>query len=106
MVHFNGSKLHWTALRSRHYSEDMVRREIEIDEDTDRILTELASEYKGDLSLALADLVHAREGLEDFAERSEAAHEDALRVQRDRAEADFREGRTQTWQDVKVGNGL
>ncbi len=91
MVHFNGSKLHWTALRSRHYSEDMVRREIEIDEDTDRILTELASEYKGDLSLA---------------ERSEAAHEDALRVQRDRAEADFQEGRTQTWQDVKVRNGL
>ena len=28
----------------------MVRREIEIDEDTNRLLTELASEYKGDLS--------------------------------------------------------
>ncbi len=47
----------------------MVRREIEIDEDTDRILTQLASEYAGDLSLAVAELVHAHEGLEDFANR-------------------------------------
>ena len=84
----------------------MVRREIEIDEDTDRILTELASEYRGDLSLALADLVQAREGLEEFAERSEAAHESALRALRDRSEADFREGRTVTWEDVKAANGL
>ena len=84
----------------------MVRREIEIDEDTDRILTELASEYEGDLSLALADLVHSREGLEEFAERSEAAHEHALRTMRNRSEADFREGRTVTWEDVKAANGL
>ena len=84
----------------------MVRREIEIDEDTDRILTDLASEYKGDLSLALADLVHAREGLEELAERSEAMHENPLRTLRDRSEADFREGRTVTWEDVKAHNGL
>ena len=84
----------------------MVRREIEIDEDTKRLLTKLASEYKGDLSLALANLVHAREGLEEFAERSEAAHEDTLRTQRDRSEADFQEGRTVTWEDVKARNGL
>jgi hypothetical protein len=88
------------------YSCGMVRREIEIDEDTNRLLTELASEYKGDLSLALADLVHAREGLEDFAERSEAAHENALRAQRDRSAADFPEGRTVVWEDVKARNGL
>jgi hypothetical protein len=53
----------------------MVRRAIEIDEDTDRLLTELAAEYQGDLSLALADLVRAREGFEEFAEQSEAAQE-------------------------------
>lgn len=84
----------------------MVRREIEIDEDTNRLLTELAAEYKGDLSLALADLVHAREGLEEFAERSEAAQESTLRVMRDRSESDFREGRTVTWEEVKTRNGL
>jgi DNA-binding phage protein len=90
----------------QRYDEDMVRREIEIDEDTDRILTELASEYKGDLSLALADLVLAREGMEEFAQHSEAEHENALRALRDRSEADFREGRTVTWDDVKSHNGL
>jgi hypothetical protein len=84
----------------------MVRREIEIDEDTNRLLTELAAEYKGDLSSGLADLVHAREGLEDFAERSEAAQEGTLRAMRDRSEADFREGRTVAWEDVKTRNGL
>ena len=84
----------------------MVRREIEIDEDTDRILTELASQYQGDLSQALAELVHSRLGLEAFAERSEAAHESTLRSLRDRAEADFREGRAVTWEDVKANNAL
>jgi hypothetical protein len=84
----------------------MVRREIEIDEDTNRLLTELAVEYEGDLSSALADLVHAREGLEEFAERSEAAHESTLLTLRDESEADFREGRTVTWENVKARNGL
>jgi hypothetical protein len=84
----------------------MVRREIEIDEDTDRLIMELASEYKGDLSLALADLVHARDGLEEFAERSEAAYELTLLDLRDKSEADFRVGRTVTWEDVKARNAL
>ena len=84
----------------------MVRREIEIDEDTNRLLSELASEYEGDLGLALADLVRAREGLEKFAERSESAHEGNLLAMRDRSESDVRAGRTMTWEDVKVRNGL
>ena len=83
-----------------------MRREIEIDEETDRIFTNLATDYKGDLSLALADLVHARAGLQEFAERSEVAHENALRALRDRSEGDFREGRTVSWEDVKANNGL
>jgi hypothetical protein len=75
----------------------MVRREIEIDGDTNRLLTELASEYAGDLSLASTDLVQARSGLEEFAERSETDHENALLTLRDKAEVDFRENRTVTW---------
>jgi hypothetical protein len=84
----------------------MVRREIEIDEETDRLLTELALEYKGDLGHAVADLVHAHEGLEAYADRSEKAQEDLLRSFREKAEADFREGRTVSWEDVKTRNGL
>lgn len=84
----------------------MVRREIEIDENTDRILTELASEYKGDLSQALSDLVHVYEGLEAFAEHAEAARENTLRAMLERSEADFREGRILSWDDVKTRSGL
>jgi hypothetical protein len=84
----------------------MVRREIEIDEETDRILAELASEYEGNLGDALADLVHAHEGLEDFADKSESAQENELHTLRDSAEVDFRERRAVTWEDVKTRNGL
>ena len=84
----------------------MVHREIEIDEETDRILTELAAEYNGDLSQALSDLVHLHDGLENIAERTEMEHHSTLRALRDRAEADFREGRTVAWGEVKAINGL
>jgi hypothetical protein len=84
----------------------MVRREIEIDEETDRLLTGLASEYEGDLGAALADLVHSRQDIDELAERSEAAYEHRLRDLRDKAEAEFREGHTVSWEDVKRRNGL
>ena len=79
----------------------MVSRQIEIDEDTDRVLTELAAEYEGDSGLALADLVYARGGLEEFAQRIEEEQGNALRLLRDRDEADFRENRTVPWDEVK-----
>lgn len=84
----------------------MVRREIEIDEATDHFLTELASNYGGNLNEALADLVRTRERVEAFAEESEMANEQALRAMRDNAEADFREHRTITWEEVKARNGV
>jgi hypothetical protein len=84
----------------------MVRRQIELDEDTDRRPTELASEYEGDLNLALTDLVLARDGLGDFVEQSEEVHGNTLRALRDQAEADFQENRTVTWGEVKARNGL
>jgi hypothetical protein len=84
----------------------MARLQIEIDDDTNRRLTELASEYEGDLSLALADLVHAHDALEEFAQHAETVHENALGDLLDRAEADFRENRTVPWDEVKARNGL
>jgi hypothetical protein len=66
----------------------MVRREIEIDDHTSRLLTELAEEYDGDLS--------ARE----------VGHKSTLLAMRDRSQADFREGRTATWEDIKARNGF
>jgi hypothetical protein len=84
----------------------MVRREIEIDEATDRLLCELASDYGGNLSLALCDLLHARDSLHYVAERTEAIYGEELRSLRDRSEEDFREGRVLAWEDVKSRNGL
>ncbi len=43
---------------------------------------------------------------EAFAEESEAAHQDKLRDMRDRSEADFREGRRLTCEDVKAPHSL
>jgi hypothetical protein len=84
----------------------MVRRQIDFDEDTDRILTELAREYHGDLGEALAELVHAHAGLETFVERCEEAQRNSLLAQVERAEREFDEGRFTTWEDVKRRNKL
>jgi hypothetical protein len=46
-------------------------------------------------------LVYARGGLEEFAQRSEEEQGNALRLLRDRDEADFRENRTVPWDEVK-----
>jgi hypothetical protein len=81
----------------------MVRREIEIDEDTNLLLTELASEYEGDLNLALGGFGSRPRRVGGV---REATHENALRDLRDRSEADLREGRTVTWEDVKTRNRL
>ncbi len=44
--------------------------------------------------------------LDEFAEQSEREQEGALVAMRERAEADFREGRTVSWDEVKSRNGL
>jgi predicted transcriptional regulator len=84
----------------------MVRRQIELDEDADRSLAELASEYEGDRSRALADLLHTHASLEAFVDKCEDAQRGSLLAQMERAERDFSEGRFSTWDDVKRRNGL
>jgi predicted transcriptional regulator len=71
-------------------------RQIEIDEDTDRILGELAQAHEGDLSKVLAD----------FLDETEEIHNSALSAQVERAERGFREGRFTTWDKVKQRNCL
>ena len=88
------------------YADGMVTRRIDLDDETDRILTELAQEYEGNLGDALADLLRARESLEAFASESEDAYRDLLLSQVQRAERGFREGRFTTWEEVKRRNRL
>jgi hypothetical protein len=81
-------------------------RQIEIDDDTDRILGELARAYEGDLGKALTDLVHAHDSVECFLDEIEVIHSSSLSAQVERAERGFREGRFTTWEKVKQHNGL
>jgi hypothetical protein len=84
----------------------MVHREIEIDEEADRILTQLATNYEGDCGKALSDLLRASESIESFLDENEAIHRDSLLAQVERSERGFREGRFTTWEEVKRRNGL
>lgn len=79
----------------------MITRQIELDEECDRILSRLAREYGGDIDQALGEIIRAYGSLESLAELSEAAQGEALTIQRDRAERGFREGRFTSWHEVK-----
>ncbi|HEV3199705.1 MAG TPA: hypothetical protein VGZ73_17495 [Bryobacteraceae bacterium] len=81
-------------------------RQIDLDEESDQILTGLAQDYQGDLGKALGDLLHAHKIVEAFVEECEETHRDSLLAQRDRGERGFREGRFTTWNDVKRRNDL
>ena len=84
----------------------MISLQIEIDEETDRILTDLAAGYGGDRSQALIDLIHSRQPSEDELEEIERIHHDSLVMQLERSERGYREGRFTTWEEVKRRNGL
>jgi hypothetical protein len=84
----------------------MIRRQIEIDEESDRILTDLAADRQGDVNGALSELLHAHESIECFVEECEAAQREQLMGQRERAERGFREGRFTTWDQVKRNHNL
>lgn len=84
----------------------MISRNIEFDEETDRILTALATDYDGDRGKALADLIRTSETQEAFATECEEFHHDLLLTQRTRSEESFRQGRGTDWQIVKQRLGL
>jgi hypothetical protein len=84
----------------------MVHREIEIDEEADRILTQLATDYEGDPGKAVSDLLRASESIQSFLDENEELHRDSLLTQVERSERGFREGRFTTWEEVKQRNGL
>ena len=84
----------------------MITRQIDLDEESDRILSGLAQDYHGDLGGALADLLQAHQTVEAFVEECEEANRDSLLTQKERSERGFREGRFTTWDEVKRRNHL
>jgi hypothetical protein len=75
----------------------MVSRQIDLDEESDRILSKLAADYQGDLGKALA---------EAFVEDCEETERDSLLAQKERAERSFLEGRFTRWDEVKRRHNL
>jgi hypothetical protein len=84
----------------------MARREINLDEETDRILEEFAREYEGGPDEALADLLHAHESIETFVEQCEEAHRETPLAQLEGGARGFREGRSTSWDEVKRRNSI
>ena len=84
----------------------MASRQLEFDEETDRMLSEIAQAYDGDVNRALTDLIRAHESVETFVEQCEEAQRDHLNQQVERGERGFREGRFATWDEVKRRNRL
>ena len=83
----------------------MVRRLLELDEESDRLLNQLAEEYGGDAGRALSELLRSREGVEEFMDACEAAHVDNLVVQKERAERGTTESFT-AWEEIKRRHNL
>jgi hypothetical protein len=84
----------------------MVRRQIDLDDESNEILTQLAHDYQGDVGKALGDLLHFRKGVEEFVEACEAANAEMLLTQRERAERGLGQGNFTAWDEIKRRHNL
>jgi hypothetical protein len=84
----------------------MVRRQIDLDDESDEILAQLAHDYEGDVGKALGDLLHCREGVEDLVEACEDANAEMLLTQRERAERGLGQGHFTAWEEIKRRHNL
>jgi hypothetical protein len=84
----------------------MVRRQIDLDDESDEILTRLAHDYQGDVARALGDLLHSREGIEEFVDACEDANAEMLLMQRGRAERGLGQGHFTAWEEIKRRHNL
>ena len=79
----------------------MRRRQILLDEASDRILTGLAKPLGGNKSRAVREALKVHNAMEGWLDQIEQANSTALRQQKERSEKGFREGRFTPWEEVK-----
>jgi len=84
----------------------MVRREVDLDDETDLRLTEFAKDFGGDVSQTLIELVRSRESVESILDQCEDANQTELANQKADSEASFREGRVVSWPELKRRNNV
>ncbi len=84
----------------------MKKREIVLDDESDRKLELLATEYDGDVTSAIRDLLSIRETLEAEIDTIEDGNADDLLRQKERSEREFAEGKVVPWSELRRRCGL
>jgi hypothetical protein len=84
----------------------MAVRQVRLSPEAEPILDSVAASFGGDADIALSELLIAHESIESFLDEMESANSEELMGQRDRSTREFREGRTVSWEQVKLDNGL
>jgi hypothetical protein len=84
----------------------MAVRQVRLSPEAEPILDSVAASFGGDADIALSELLIAHESIESFLDEMENANSEELMGQRDRSTREFREGRTASWEQVKLDNGL
>jgi hypothetical protein len=84
----------------------MAIRQVKLSPEAEPILDSVAASFGGDASLALSELLIAHESIESFLDEMESSNAEELVRQRDCSAREFREGRTVSWEQVKLNNGL
>ena len=85
---------------------DMKRRQILLDEESDRILDGMAQVHSGNRSLAVREALKTHKTVESMLQEMERAHDSELRHQKVRSEKSFRNGTAVPWEQVKKRNRL
>jgi hypothetical protein len=84
----------------------MKRRQILLDDQSDRILDGMAQLYSGNRSLAMREVLKAHETVESMLQEMEHLHSGELRRQKARSEKSFRNGTAVPWEQVRKHNRL
>jgi hypothetical protein len=84
----------------------MAIRTVQLTAEADPILDSMAESYGGDTNLALSELLIAHEAIESFLDEIESEDTAELNGQRNESAHDFAEGRTVSWDQIRLRNGL
>ena len=84
----------------------MAVHQVRLSPEAEPILDSVAASFGGDAGLALSELLIAHESIESFLDEMESSSAEELIRQRDRSALEFREGRSVSWEKVKLDNGL
>ncbi len=84
----------------------MKRRQIVLDDQSDRILDGMAQLHNGNRSLAIREVLKTHETVESMLQEMERLYSGELRRQKVRSEKSFRDGTAVPWEQVRKLNRL